>query len=178
MSASLHYGLFTDQAGLLGAARECKQRGLPIVDALTPYPIHGIDEVIGIKRSRLPYVTLIAGAVGLAIALWFQYWSSSTDWPINVGGKPFDSLPAFMPVAFEMLILFAGLATAAALFIRSGLKPYGSPRANGAPVSLSRVTDDRFVLIVERKDAGVHEEHIEEVWQRHGAIETWTETQS
>jgi len=178
MSSRLHYGLFADEAGLLSAARECRDRGLFVVDALTPYPVHGIDEVIGIPRSRLPRVTLIAGAIGLGLALWFQYWTSATNWPLNVGGKPFDSLPAFMPVAFEMLILFAGLGTAAALLIRSGLRPHGNAPHDGGPVGLARVTDDRFVLIVERKDASVREQHIEQLWQRHGAVDSWTETRS
>jgi hypothetical protein len=176
MSSRLHYGLFASSSGLMGAARECRDRGLVVVDALTPYPVHGLDEAMGIRRSRLPWVTLSAGATGLALALWFQYWSSSADWPLNVGGKPFDSLPAFMPVAFEMLILFAGLATAAALFIRSGLRPGGAPRSDADEQNLSRVTDDRFVLIVERRDASLREQQIEEVWQRHGAVNTWTET--
>ena len=117
--ARRHFATFGDQHALLGAARACRERGLTFVDAYTPYPVHGLDEVLGIRRSRLPCVTLVAGTVGVAVALWFQYWASDTSWPIDVGGKPFDSFPAFVPVAFEVLVLFAGLATAAAFVIRS-----------------------------------------------------------
>ncbi len=164
--------VFGGPDALLSAAREARRRGLRVVDALTPHPVHGLDAALGRRRSRLPFVTLAAGASGLAVALAFQYWSSATDWPVNVGGKPFDSLPAFVPVAFEVLVLFAGLATAGAFLWRSGLRP-------GRDVTQTAgATDDRFVLVAERRDASLSQEEVDALWRRHDAVDTWTEHRS
>lgn len=167
MSRRIHVALFASEAALLDAARACRGRGLEILDVLSPYPIHGIDEVAGIGRSRLPAACLAGGVVGLSLALWFQYWSSSVDWPIDVGGKPWDSLPAFAPVAFEMTILLAGLATVFGLLLRSGLVPW-----KRVDVAALRVTDDRFALAVARRDAAVSDADLERLWRELGAVET------
>jgi len=165
-----YYGEFAEPGALLAAARDGRRRGLAVVEAHTPHPVHGLDVALGLRRSRLPFVTLVCGAAGLALALWFQSWASSTDWPLDVGGKPFDSLPAFVPVAFELLVLLAGLGTAAALLVRSRLRPGGAERV--APV---RATDDRFVLVVRRADASVPDGGVDELWRRHGAVGSWSE---
>jgi len=166
MNRRLHIGVFEDAASLLAAARECHERSIPLLDAYSPHPIHGIDELVGIPRSRLPRATLAGGALGASLALWFEFWVSAQDWPLNVGGKPFESLPAFVPVGFEMLILFAGLATALAFFVRSRL----GPGRKCAPW-FDRVTDDRYVLIALEKDAGLPVGEMAALWRRHGAVE-------
>ncbi|MBJ02914.1 MAG: iron ABC transporter [Planctomycetes bacterium] len=170
MSCRLRFGAFADERDLLDAARECHDKGMSVRDVYSPYPVHGLDPLLGIKRTRLPFVTLVAGAIGLALAFWSQYWTSAHNWPLNVGGKPYDSFPAFVPVAFELTVLFGGLATAFFLLARSGLFP-GSKRQ---PVH-AKVTDDRFVLVLEHKDASFSEEDYESFWHRHGALETWSE---
>ena len=81
-----------------------------------PFPLHEVDEVIGIQRSFIPWVTFGFGTFGCLFGLWFTWWTSAVDWPINVGGKPMWSLAAFMPVIFELTILFAALSSVAALF--------------------------------------------------------------
>ncbi len=172
-SSMHHFAAFESGASLLAAAREGRKRGLRLVDAHTPNPVHGLDPVMGIRRSRLPLVTLFCGSVGAAIALWFQYWSSASDWPLDVGGKPFDSLPAFVPVAFELLILCAGLGTAATLFVRSRLAP-----GRQTKIVHERASSDRYVLVVERADASVPEDALDALWDRHGALETWWEVRS
>ena len=172
MSGSLHVGFFEDDRDLLDAVRECRDRGIPIVDVVSPFPIHGLDDVLGIRPSRLPWVTLIAGAVGLGIGTWGQYWTSAVNWPLNIGGKPFDSLPAFVPVMFEMTVLFAGLATAAALLLRSRIWP---GRRTGP--GLERTSDDQHALILAQEDAAFREEDFTEVLLRHGAVETRHETE-
>jgi hypothetical protein len=164
------YAVFEDEHELLAAIRECRDLNLRVIDAWLPYPVHGIDELIGIRPTRLPWVTFAGGVTGVALALWFQFWSSATSWPLNVGGKPFDSLPAFIPITFEMLVLSAGLGTAFALFARSGMWP-GRTRRKIDP----RITDDRFVIAVSRHDAAVPDARVEEIWQRHGAIDSWSE---
>jgi hypothetical protein len=166
MSHRTFIGFFEDEHELLDAARACRAREIPILDVISPFPIHGLDAVLGIRRSRLPWVTLIGGAAGLTLGLWFQYWSTSVSFPIDVGGKPWDSFAAFAPVAFEMTILFAGLATAAALFVRSGLWPGKRPRAG-----LELTTDHRHALILEQRDARFLDSALEQLLAAHGADE-------
>ncbi len=172
MSRSLHIGFFEDERDLLDAVRECRERKIPIVDVVTPFPVHGLDEAMGIRRSRLAWVTLIGGAAGLTLGLGFQYWSSAFNWPVNVGGKPFDSLPAFVPVAFELTVLLAGLSTAGALLFRSRLWP-----GRCASQGLEPTTDDRHALILAHTDAAFRQEDFVEVLRRHGADSCRSETE-
>jgi hypothetical protein len=95
--------------------KKIKAENFQNFDAYTPFPVHGLDHAQGLKRSPIPYVTFVAGITGTACAFALQYWTSAVDWPINVGGKPFNSWPAFVPVMFEVTILFAGLSTFGAL---------------------------------------------------------------
>ncbi len=169
----MHYAAFDAADDLLAATRAARRQGLTVVDAHTPHPVHGLDKAMGLRRSRLPFVTLACGAAGAALALRFQYWTSSSDWPLDVGGKPFDSLPAFVPVAFEVMVLLAGLGTAGALLVRSRLRPGGS----GIPAP-EGCTDDRYVLIVRRHDASASDAAIDELWSRHAAADRWTEYRS
>jgi hypothetical protein len=162
----LHVAAFRDGHSLVAAAHACRRRGLPLVDAFTPHPVHGIDVALGIPRSRLPIVCFAGGFAGLALGVWFQFWSSAVDWPLNVGGKPFQSLPAFVPVAFELMVLFAGLSTALALFVGSRLVPGAAAR-----LCDPRVTDDRYVLVVAENGATMRSDAIDALLQEHGAVE-------
>jgi hypothetical protein len=133
---------FSDEGALLAAARAARAAGVAIDDAYTPYAVHGLDEAMGLRRSRLTWVCFLAGLTGAACALGFELWTSAVSWPLNVGGKPFASVPAFIPVTFEVTVLSAALVSAAAFFFRSRL----FPGRRAAP--LPRVTDDRFALVV------------------------------
>ncbi len=172
MSKVIHVGVFDRERDLLDAVRDARPRGLRNVVVDSPLPIHAIDELIGIRRSRLPIVCFIGGSIGLCLGLGFQYWSSAVDWPLNVGGKPFDSLPAFIPVGFELTVLFAGLATAFMLLMRSRLWP--GRRAAVVP----GVTDDRFALSVARTNAELPSSEIPTMLKRHGALEVIEELES
>jgi hypothetical protein len=150
MTLRVYVGSFETEAAFLAAAKGAGSAGLDAIDAVTPYPVHGVDAALGVRPSRLPYATAAAGFVGAAFGMGFQYWASAVDWPVNVGGRPFDSWPAFVPVAFEITILFAGLATVGALAARSrfGRRPNPSRVVAGT-------TDDVFALFVRRRpDAG------------------------
>ena len=160
--------VFASEGSLMAAARECRTRGMEIVDVPSPYPIHGIDEIAGIRRTRLPAVTLAAGAAGLLGGFWLQYWTSATDWPIDVGGKPWDSGPAFLPVAFELTVLCAGLATVAALLLRAKLRPGRAPR-----VSDLGTTDDRFALLVASPAGAWAPDDLARFWAGLGAERTF-----
>ena len=166
MSARLVSGVFDHEDGLLSASRAVREAGYDIVDAYTPFAVHGLERAMGLRHSRLTWVCFLCGFLGAGLALYFQFWTSATDWPINVGGKPFNSLPAFVPIMFEITVLFAGLGVVAALFIRCGLWP-GKREKLAAP----GVTDDRFVLAV-REGAPVRvATHLRDLLREHGAIE-------
>jgi hypothetical protein len=137
-------GVFEREDDLLHAAERIHQHGWRIVDIYTPYPIHATARLIGLRRSRLPYAAFVFGALGVALAIWFQFWASAQDWPINVGGRPWNSLPAFVPVAFEMMVLFAGLGVVLTWLLVSRLYP-----GRVAVLASPRVTDDCFVLAVQ-----------------------------
>lgn len=166
MKGRLHIAIFGNAQDLLAAARACRAGGLELVEAYAPFPVHGLDAVLGRRRSRLPWVTLAAGGAGLLLALVFQYWASAADYPLNVGGKPWDSFPAFLPVGFEMLVLLGGLATAGAFLVRSRLRP-GEPRWRPD----ERVSDDRFALIL-RSRAPWDDQEVRSLLEGHGALDT------
>jgi hypothetical protein len=132
---------FAEPRALVNAVTTIRAHGFKVYDVYTPFPVHGLDEAMGIRRSRLPFVTLVAGVLGLLAAISFQFYVAVFDWPLNVGGKPHNSTLAFIPITFEITVLAGGLATAAAFLLRSGLFP-GAPARLPAP----RVTDDRFAM--------------------------------
>ena len=139
---------FADEHGLLMAVRALRAEGRPTLDVRAPYPVHGLPEAQGLRPSRLPWVTFWGGFTGLALGLLLQVWTSAVDWPLNVGGKPLLSWPAFVPVAFELVVLFAGLATVAAFLIVDRRRPF-QPSIQ----SCLRATDDRFLLALAAQDA-------------------------
>jgi hypothetical protein len=141
---------FDDETALLRATTAVRRAGIVIDDAFTPYAVHGLEDAMGLRRSRLTWVCFAAGLTGATCAMAFQIWSSAVSWPLNVGGKPFASIPAFIPITFELTVLSAALASAFFFFFRSRLYP---GRAAAAP---SRVTDDRFVLVVADSEAARH----------------------
>jgi hypothetical protein len=153
---------FAHESDLLHAADRLRQAGFQLRDVYAPYPVHGLDRVLGLRPSRLSWVCFVCGAIGLLGMLWFEHWTSATNWPINVGGKPWNSLPADAPVAFESLVLLAGFGTVLALFAVCRLVP-GRTARTPSP----RVTDDRFVLVVEQSSAVVDAQSV-----RHALGET------
>jgi hypothetical protein len=133
---------FDDERQFLHGADVARTAGLAIEDAFVPYHVHGMEEALGLRRSRLTFVCFVAGLVGGSLALGFQVWTSAVSWPLNIGGKPFASYPAFVPVTFEVTILSAALVSVFAFFARSHLFP------GKTVVALPRVTDDRFALVL------------------------------
>jgi hypothetical protein len=135
--------VFDREEHAIAAVAAAREHGLEIADVFGPYASHGLDRALGLRPTRLPWVCFLLGLSGAVTTLGFQHWATAVSWPINVGGKPWNSLPAFVPITFEMMVLCAGVGTVAAFFWSTGLKP-------GRPARLSdlRVTDDRFALMV------------------------------
>jgi hypothetical protein len=96
-----------NEQALYGAARALRQRGHASLDIHSPYPLHGADEALGLRRSTVPLVALLAGVTGAALGYFLQWYMAAWDWPLDVGGRPPHSVPAFVPVTFEFGVLFA-----------------------------------------------------------------------
>ncbi len=137
--------VFDNEEDILKAARSVREKNYQDFDTFTPFPVHGMDDAMNLKRSFLPWITLGGGTFGLAFAGFLQIWTSAYDWPVNIGGKPMISLPAFVPIFFELTVLFAGLATVAGLFAVCGL-----PNKE-ARILHPDITNDKFVLFVPNK---------------------------
>jgi hypothetical protein len=137
---------FAREADVLAATTWARERGLCILDVYAPYAVHGLEEAMGLRRSRLSWVCFGCGFLGVAVAFMFQFWTMTVNWPLNVGGKPWNSLPAFVPVAFEVMVLLAGLGVVLAFCLRCRLFP-----GKGAG-PFREATDNTFVLVVESVD--------------------------
>jgi hypothetical protein len=155
---------FTDPDDLLRAVRLVRRETFRLYDVFAPFPVHGLDEAMGIKRTRLPRVTLVAGLSGLATALTLQFYANVLDWPLNVGGKPDNSTLAFVPISFELTVLFAGLVTVAAFFLRARLYP-GKLERLAAP----GVTNDVFALVLRKPATPAARERAFEIFGECGA---------
>jgi len=137
-------GYYFAPEDLLTAAEKLRDRKFKNFDTFTPFPVHGIEKAMGIKRSTLPYVSFAAGVMGLAAAIGLQVWTHKYSWPLNIGGKPLLAIPAYVPIFFELTVLFAGVTTAAAMFtIYLGLPNYSKP------IFHPDITNDRFAIAVE-----------------------------
>lgn len=158
-------GIFLTEEEILKAAKACKDMGLKDFDAITPYPVHGMEEACGIKRSWIPYVAFVAGFVGLTAGLLLTWWTSAVNWPTIVGGKPMFSLPAFVPIMFELTILFAALSSVGALFYAAGL-PKIDP-----PVIHPDLTCHKFAIFIPNTESGFNESKLMESLKSWGASE-------
>lgn len=148
MSRRVLVAVFRDDADLIRAVAAVRAAGLKIEDVYAPYAVHGLDRALGWQPSRLSWACALCGLAGAVFMLWFQHWTSAVNWALNVGGKPWNSLPAFVPIIFEGMVLAAGLGTVVALLAVARLRP-GKKTTPIVP----GVLDDRFVLVIEETDA-------------------------
>jgi len=152
-SESRHAGVLAelpDVDTLLHACEAVRDAGYTSFDAYTPYPVHGIDEAIGIRRTRIPWAIFVAGLSGAAAAVGMQWWMNAHDYAFLISGKPLWSLPANIPIAFEMTVLFA--AVTAFLVTLGVCKLPQFYRAIASRERFARVTDDGLFIAVEADD--------------------------
>jgi len=147
------YGLmveFLTASEILEATRRAWQAGYREMDAYTPYPVEGLAAALGLRRSRVPFVVLIAGLVGALLGFAMQYYSMAVSYPLNIGGRPYNSWPVFMPIAFEVMVLVAGFAAFLGMLLLNGLPRPHHPVFN-VP-GFERSSQDRFFLCIEAVD--------------------------
>jgi hypothetical protein len=138
------YISFSDEEPLLQAVRKLLASNETILDVRSPFPVHGLEKLLSIKRSRIPVGGFILGALGAIFAFSFMAWVFTVSYPLIIGGKPFFSVPTFIPITFEVTVLFTGISMATALLVRSKLKP----DIRFEPVD-EKITDDMFVILID-----------------------------
>jgi hypothetical protein len=149
-------GLFDDATALVNAAAAVRDAGYRKWDCHTPYPVHGLDHAMGLKPSPIPTICLSAGFLGVAAALLLQWWMSAVDYPVRTGGKPFFSWPAFVPITFELFVLFAALATMGSVLFFCKLFRWHSPLHDAGV--MEEVTSSRFAVVLDAQDGLFSEE--------------------
>src|SRR6188768_1066714 len=137
-------GIFDDDDLVLNGVDKVRQSGVKIHEVYSPFPVHGLDERLGYKRTRLPMAAFLFGLTGTSLALLMQIWMLGYDWPMIIGGKNYASLPPFIPVTFELTVLLAALGMVGTFMIASDMKPYKWPRQFDV-----RSTDDKHVMAVD-----------------------------
>lgn len=148
------YGLlaeFDTPTELVNATKAAYSAGYRKMEAYSPFPIEDASEAVGFHKSRVPLIVLLGGLLGGASGYGLQYWINCISYPLNIGGKPYQSWPAFMVPTFELTILFAGLCGVVGMFALNGLPMPHHPLFNVDRFSL--VTRDKFFLCVEAADS-------------------------
>jgi len=147
------YGLlaeFNNPEDLLAAARRAREEGYTRLDAFTPFPVEDLADAIGFHKTRVPLITLIGGLIGCSGGFYLQYYPNVIGYPLNLGGRPYYSWPAFIPVTFELTILCAALATVFGMLALNGLPtPYHT--VFNVP-NFALATRNRFFLCIKARD--------------------------
>ncbi|MEZ4919554.1 MAG: DUF3341 domain-containing protein [Saprospiraceae bacterium] len=142
------YGLYNDEEILKSAVATATESHLDIMDVYTPFPVHGLDPILGLNESRLHIVGFIFGAIGCLFGFGFMSWVFTTDWPIVFGGKPYWSVPAFIPITFELTVLFCAWGMTITFYTICGLWPGVKAKSLD-----NRITDDKFCIAFDVTDA-------------------------
>lgn len=137
-------GVFDNEVVLLDAVRAVRKGGIRIHEVYSPFPVHGLDDALGYKRSRLPIAAFLFGLLGTSLALTMQIGMMTVDWPMIIGGKDYLPLPSFIPVTFELTVLLSAFGMVGTFFIASNLKPWGKPKLFDI-----RITDDKHIMAID-----------------------------
>lgn len=168
MESNKHFvlGVYEDEDVLLDAVTKVRQSGIKIKEVYSPFPVHGLDEVLGYKRTRLPKAAFMFGLLGTTLALTMQIGMMGYDWPMIIGGKDFFSVPPFIPVTFELTVLLSALGMVGTFLIVSDLKPYKKARLMDI-----RITDDKHIMAIDLAKNDLAKEDIKKIIGSSGASE-------
>ncbi|HEY5692850.1 MAG TPA: DUF3341 domain-containing protein [Cyclobacteriaceae bacterium] len=159
-------GVFDDEDVLLHAVEKIQGKGVKIHEVYSPFPVHGLDEALGYKKTRLPIAAFLFGMTGTSLALIMQIWMLGYDWPMIIGGKNFASLPPFIPVTFELTVLLSALGMVATFLIVSDMKPYRWPMQFD-----NRSTDDKHIMAIDLATNKLSKQDIGAILKDSGAQE-------
>jgi len=164
---------FNDATELYYACKEVRDAGFTKWDAHSPFPIHGLDGAMGLSRSLVPWIGLVGGLTGAAAGMFLQWWTSAVDYKIYIAAKPYFSWQAFIPITFELMVLFAALGAVFGMFALNRLPQHYHPLFSSE--RFERATDDKFFISIEAADpnfqdgetanflAGIGAAHVETV---------------
>lgn len=171
MSDKVIYAMYGDDEVLKSGAKKLVSNGIKIAEVYSPFPIHGIDPIIGIKNTRLGIMAFLYGITGLCLATVGMYYFMVFEWKMNIGGKPnftyLENILAFIPVTFEFTVLCAAHGMAITYLLMNRTLP-GMPASNPDP----RTTDDKFVMEIRlSENHGVSEEKVDDLLKDTGYVE-------
>ncbi len=159
------FGLFDDETQLLSAVADARKTHMDIDDVYTPFPVHGLDPILGLEESRLHIVGFFFGLLGTMTAFFGITWIFTKDWPTIFGGKPYFSFPAFVPIMFELTVLFSAIGMVVTFYTVCGLGP-----GVKAVTLHDRITDDKFCISFDMTDADESTRaNVKAFFSRHGA---------
>ena len=165
-------GLWDHEEVFLHAIEHIRHDGLEIYETLTPFPVHGLENALGYRETRLHTAGFLFGATGTTLALSFMTWVMAFNYPLNFGGKPYWPLPSFIPITFELTVLFSAWGMVLTNCVRNKLIPGYVPR-----IYEPRTTDDRFALVFDIEGKSAEEvEKIKSICNGNGAVEVKNRT--
>ncbi len=165
-------GIFTEEDQIMAVTQAATAAGLPVHDTYTPYAVHGLDRAQKLPRSKVTFVAFFGGMCGFLTAGLLQSYTQGittpflSGWPLNIGGKPYLPWTAFVPVFFELTVLFAGLSTAVGMFAINGLFP-----GKKAKLLIDGVTNDRFAIAIDPTGKNYDEAQVRALFAAHEAAE-------
>ncbi|RZM28777.1 MAG: DUF3341 domain-containing protein [Pedobacter sp.] len=159
-------GIFDDDDVVMKAVREVRDSGVRIHEVYTPFPVHGLDVALGHPRSRLGIAAFMFGLTGLLTAAALMSYTEKFDWPMIVGGKDSFSYPIYVPIAFELTVLFTALGMVSTFLISNGLGPTVKPLMFDL-----RTTDNKFAMAIDMENNKLQESEIETILRKSGAAE-------
>jgi len=157
---------FDRPADLMHAADEIREEGYTRMDAYTPFPVHGLDVAMRVPGSKVPWIVLGGAILGATGGLGLQWWTSAIEYPIKIAGKPYLSLPAFVPVTFELAVLLSAFAAVFGMLALNGLPRLYHPVFKHS--QFKRASDDRFFLAIEARDPKFNVEDVQRILARVG----------
>jgi hypothetical protein len=167
MSNQVIHALYDDDDVLLAAVKDIRAEKHHIEEVYTPFPVHGLDKVLGLAETRISIMAFIYGCIGFCVSIWMMNYIMIEDWPQNIGGKPsfsyLENMPAFVPIMFELTIFFAAHLMVITFYLRSKLWPFKEAE-NPNPLT----TDDKFLVEIEIHD---NEKELKTLLEKTGAIE-------
>jgi len=165
-------GFYNSPEDLIAGMEKVRAANYEQFDAYTPFPVHGLDDAQGLKRSWIPWAVLVLGMSGTATAFVMQYWMSAVDWPHIIGGKPFNSWPAFVPIMFELTVLFAGITNLVSMLVACGF-----PNLKKKIFDPS-LTNNRFAIAIEEVVLPTHDSHGDVIERKPSKFKTFNESEA